>query len=135
PHTVALGLNGTMAIDAMEKVTDFRERAWIETSGNPQARANGPCRVTIRRAPYGYELDATMQGDGWIVVTNCDWKGWRASIDGRRVRTQRANASFIGIHAPQGQHRIRLEYWPQSFVRGRAISFSTLIAIAAFIAI
>lgn len=128
PHTVKLGVSNIL--DEMAKETDFRERAWIDMPGGEQA--NGPGFVTTRRIRQGYELDATMDGDGWIVVSICDWKGWRAYIDGHRVNTQRANAAFIGIHAPAGRHHIRLVYWPESFVIGRGISVATLFGVIAF---
>jgi hypothetical protein len=131
PHNVKLGASNV--IDEMANATDFRERAWIDMPGAEQT--NGPGFVTTRRIRQGYELDATMDGDGWIVVSICDWKGWRAYIDGHRVNTQRANAAFIGVHAPAGRHRIRLVYWPVSFVVGRGISLVTLVAICAFVAV
>ena len=35
-----------------------------------------------------------MAQDGWIVVSEPAWKGWRAYIDGRRVEIQIANLAF-----------------------------------------
>ncbi|PYQ27214.1 MAG: hypothetical protein DMF56_20785 [Acidobacteria bacterium] len=128
PHSVKPGASNV--IDEMANATDFRERAWIDAAGSE--RANGPGFVTTRRIRYGYELDATMDGDGWIVVSICDWKGWRAYIDGHRVNTHRANAAFIGIHAPAGRHRVRLVYWPVSFVTGRGITLATLLGLLTF---
>jgi hypothetical protein len=133
PHTVRLGVAMAAAISEMDGVADFHERAWIDAPGTAvYERVNGPGRVSIRRARNGYELDATMEGDGWIVLSICDWKGWRAYVDGRRVTTQRANGAFLSVHAPAGAHRVRLVYLPQSFVHGRAISFAALLGIAAF---
>lgn len=125
PRAVSLG-------GALADVQDYRERAWIDAEVQPYERANGPGRVTIRRARHGYDLDADMQGDGWIVVTNSDWKGWRAYVDGRRVKTHRANGAFIGVYTTAGRHRVRLVYWPESFVVGRGISFGALLGIVAF---
>ena len=132
PHTVKLGMPGPLAISEMEGVTDFRERAWIGAQSNVYERANGPGRATIQRARHGYELDATMEGDGWIVVSICDWKGWRAYVDGRRVKTHRANGAFLSVHTPAGRHRVRLVYWPGAFVIGRAVTLATLLGILIF---
>jgi hypothetical protein len=128
PRIVSLG-------GALADITDFRERASIEADGKAYERANGPGRVTIRRARQGYALDADMQGAGWIVVTNSDWKGWRAYIDGRRVKTHRANGAFIGIYTPAGRHRVRLTYWPGSFVVGRGVTFGALLGVCVFVVI
>ncbi|HEX8410032.1 MAG TPA: YfhO family protein [Thermoanaerobaculia bacterium] len=125
PRTVTVGMQSDVAVDQMSTVTDFRERAWITADVIPYERMNGPGRVTMR----GQFLDAEMEGDGWIVVSNSAWKGWRAYLDGRRIALQRANVAFLGIHVPQGKHTVRLVYWPESFVIGRAISLATLLVL------
>ena len=128
PRHVTVGMQSEVAVDQMADVTDFRERAWITADVIPYERTNGPGRVTLR----GDTVHAEMDGDGWIVVTNSAWKGWRAYVDGKRVALQRANVAFLGIHVPKGRHTIRLVYWPESFVIGRAITFATLLAIIVF---
>jgi Bacterial membrane protein YfhO len=110
--------------------TDFATQAWIEADLPPGERQNGPGTVTIRDAHLGYVIDADMQGDGWIVTSITAWKGWRAYIDGRRVKTQFANHAFLGVHVPKGTHKVELRYWPESFVIGRAITAATLLAAA-----
>ncbi|HKR65105.1 MAG TPA: YfhO family protein, partial [Thermoanaerobaculia bacterium] len=131
PNYVSVLRDRSYAITEMANVTDFREKAWITADGSPYERVNGPGRVTIRRADaQGYDLDADMQNDGWIVVTSTGWKGWRAYVDGKRVQLQPANAAFLSVHTPPGRHRVRLVYWPEAFVLGRAISFVTLLLVA-----
>ncbi|HUR81231.1 MAG TPA: YfhO family protein [Thermoanaerobaculia bacterium] len=128
PRMVTVGMQSEVAVDQMADVTDFRDRAWITADVIPYERRNGPGTV----AQNGDTLHADMQGDGWIVVSNCAWKGWRAYVDGKRVHLQRANVAFLGIHVPKGRHTVRLVYWPESFVIGRAITFATLLALAIF---
>lgn len=127
PRTVTVGMQSFVAVDQMADVTDFRERAWITADVVPYERMNGPGRVTMR----GEVLEAEMESDGWIVVTNSAWRGWRAYVDGKRKALQRANVAFLAIHVDKGRHTIRLVYWPHSFVVGRAITFATLLALAA----
>ena len=110
--------------------TDFSERAWIIASLEPHERANGPGRVNIRRRGTEYLLDAEMEGDGWVVISNVAWNGWRAYVDGRRVKMQIANHAFLSVFVPKGRHDVRLVYLPESFVVGRTISFATLAAMA-----
>lgn len=132
PRTVKLGLEDKDAIEEMKGIADFRERAWI-TADASMERVNGPGTVRIRRTGMArYELDAEMEGDGWIVLTESAWKGWRAYLDGRAVKPQRANVAFLSVYVPRGKHAVRFVYWPKSFVVGRAISFATLFAIVAF---
>lgn len=126
PRAVTVGLQSDVAIDEMSVLRDFRERAWITANVVPYERMNGPGRVTMR----DNVVHADMDGDGWVVVSNCAWKGWRVYVDGRRIRPQRANVAFLGIHLAQGRHEVRLVYLPESFVVGRAISAIALMVIA-----
>lgn len=131
PRNVTVGLQSDVALDQMRDVQDFSERAWITANAVPYERTNGPGTITrIDRTTF----TADMQGDGWVVVSNCAWKGWRAYVDGKRIALQRANVAFLGVHVPAGKHEVRLVYWPESFVLGRAISFATLLALIAFAA-
>ena len=117
----------------MSLADDLRNHVWIEAKGAAYTRGNGPGQVAIARRPLGFKLHANMERDGWIVVSECAWPGWRAYIDGRRVEHQFADIAFLGIYVPAGKHAIRLTYWPDSFVTGRAISASTLLGIALFL--
>jgi hypothetical protein len=117
-------------VEDMKTATDFGAMAWIETTHyEPQQAPNGPGAVTIRREGLEYHLDATMQRPGWVVVSETNWPGWRAYIDDRRARAHFANHAFLGIHVPEGRHRVRLVYLPESFTRGRTISVGTLFAL------
>ena len=126
PRTVSIG-------GKMTDTTDFGERAWIEAAGEPYERENGPGTLTIRDARLGYAIDADMQRDGWIVASLTAWPGWRAYVDGKRMKMQIANHAFLAIHVPQGHHHIVLKYWPRGFVIGRAITAVTLIAVIALL--
>jgi hypothetical protein len=117
---------------AMKESEDFANHAWIETDEiAPGFLVNGRGHVLVRRAGLAYELDAAMDTAGWVVVSATHWKGWRAYIDGRRVRTYFANHAFLGVYVPEGQHHVTLKYLPQSFVQGRAISLVTAAALLA----
>jgi hypothetical protein len=118
--------------ERMLAATDFRELAWITDRGvTPHERDNGPGAIALRsRRPGGeYVFDAAMQRDGWVVISDSAWPGWRAYLDGRRVRMQGANAAILSVYVPAGRHRVRVVYRPDSFVRGRAISAATLLAL------
>lgn len=131
PQNIRLGHD---ALREMAHETDFATRAWIESAAAPREFPNGPGTVITRNANLGYELDVTMERDGWVVASLPHWKGWRASVDGRRVETRFANHAFIGVHVPRGRHRVRLRYLPDSFVAGAAISFLTLLGAGLLLA-
>jgi hypothetical protein len=110
---------------------DFAERAWITIPGEPSHESeNGSGRVEIeKRGMRRFRLRTSMQSPAWVVITESAWKGWRAYIDGKPTRIHRANHAFLAIFVPAGTHRVRLEYWPQSFVVGRAITCGTVLIL------
>lgn len=131
PRHVRIGYNVPDTLAQMQAETDFGERAWIEAPLAPQERANGPGTVTFTNTAREYLVDANMQRAGWIVASLPAWKGWRAYVDGRRVETQFANHAFLGVHVPEGKHRVRLVFLPRSFAIGRWISLAALVIIGA----
>jgi hypothetical protein len=131
PARVALtDMTDEQIVDRMQGATDFRDVAWIGSS-TPGVQDNGPGQVTLRSYGRGgrYAFDAEMQRDGYVVISDSAWKGWRAFVDGKRVEVGRANAAFLAVHVPAGRHTVRLEYRPASFVVGGWISLVTLLVL------
>ncbi len=123
------------ALNEMTFEKDFVGRAWIRVPMRANEAGNGPGRVSIARRPYGFELTADMQRDGWVVVSEAAWKGWCALIDGRRTTVELANTAFLSVFVPAGHHRVKVLYKPESFVIGRAITIATLAAIVIFVSL
>jgi hypothetical protein len=129
PAHVVFGTPFDDIIKAMTSAADFHERAWIEAPLPAGERANDGTVAAVRRESGDLIVDAATAAGAWVVITEPDWDGWRVYIDDRRVQHYYANVAFIGVYVPAGGHRIRLTYLPESFVRGRAISLSTLLLI------
>ncbi|MDP9359828.1 MAG: YfhO family protein [Acidobacteriota bacterium] len=124
PRNVRIGVSND--VEDMTAATDFTERAWLDLPGAARDAPNGPGTVAIRRRKLGFDLTATMDHDGFVVISEAAWNGWRASVDGRPTRIVRANHAFLGVFVPAGRHAVRVVYLPQSFVIGRMITFITL---------
>lgn len=136
PRRVRLGVPPHQAVEEMRGVRDFRGLAWIEPpegyDGPPREARNGPGWVDIRRKGLGFEMTARMRRrDGWVVITETAWKGWRARIDGREVPVGIGDHAFLALSVPKGQHRIELFYRPRSFEVGLGLSAASLALIAA----
>jgi hypothetical protein len=125
PHVVRIGVAND--VEDMTAATDFAEMAWLDLPGDARDMPNGPGTVVT----HPHNLEVTMAHDGFVVVSETAWNGWRAYLDGRRVTIVRANHAFLGIFVPAGHHAIRLVYLPQSFVIGRMITFATLAFVIA----
>ena len=132
PRRIAFEPSTVRTLSEMASARDFTEQAWLEIPGEPRrAMVNGRGRLAIRREGWGFDIAARMESDGWIVLSQPAWNGWRASIDGRRVHVNFANHAFLGVFVPRGSHRVTVDYLPESFLRGRRITFLTLGLLAA----
>jgi hypothetical protein len=130
PHAiVGRAATADTTLEAMQKETDFSQRAWIDAPMPLHEENNAAGTVAIERQKNGFKFRVSMTAPGWMIVSEPAWKGWRAYIDGRRVRMQYADIAFLGIWVPAGNHTVRLVYLPDAFVTGRAISFATLVAL------
>ena len=136
PRTIRFMNSHDTEMEEMLLAGDFAEKAWVHsTEVMPQDVPNGEADLQVRRVGSRYEIDVTARSPVRIVVTDAGWPGWRAYLDGRRVKTSTANLAFLSVYVPEGTHHIRLVYLPDAFVRGRAISFATLLVLSAAIVV
>jgi hypothetical protein len=124
PRTVRAGVAND--VEDMAVAPDFAEQAWLDLPGTARDLPNGPGTIALHPRKLGFDLEAFMERDGFVVISQAAWKGWRAYIDGRPAKIVRANHAFLGVFVPAGHHVVRIVYWPQSFVIGRMITFLTL---------
>jgi len=90
---------------------------------------NGEAHLRVSRVGSRYEIDADARSGCHIVISDVGWPGWRAYVDGRRVKIHPANLAFLSVYVPHGKHHLRLVYLPDAFVRGRVISFATILIL------
>lgn len=131
PPRIRYEKNDTAVLFGMAKETDFSQRAWVLAPEYPPHEiANGPGKISMRYAGLDYDFTATMENDGWVVVSNTMWPGWRAYIDGKRVEPRYTNHAFLGVFVPKGTHRVQLLFRPEAYTRGRNISIATMVLLA-----
>ena len=134
PHRVRYQRNDDGVLRGMQQTTDFADLAWLLVPQYPPHEiANGPGTLITKREGLAYDIDAMMEGDGWVVISDSKWPGWRAYIDGRRVETHYANHAFIGVYVPKGHHRLRVVFQPEAFTRGRNVTGVTIVGLIVFL--
>jgi hypothetical protein len=69
-------------------------------------------------------------GTRLLVVNDTYYPGWVARVDGYHAQIHRANALFMGVIGPAGEHEVVLEYRPPSFTAGLAVSAMAAVALA-----
>ena len=116
-------------LTAMKSEADFGNRSYVAINGPGGDHDNGSGTIITKPAKLGYDLDATMSRNGFVVVSETAWRGWRASVEGKPAKIVRANHAFLAFGVPAGHHRIRLRFLPRSFVIGRAVTLGTLLLL------
>ena len=81
----------------------------------PYCRGRGPRPARIvRHLARRVEIDVDAPCAGWLVLTDADYPGWRARVDGVATPIRRANALFRAVHVGPGGHRVEFDYDPVS---------------------
>lgn len=60
------------------------------------------------------------------MLTDAYYPGWRALVDGRPAKIERADYYFRAVYLEGGKHTIEFVYDPLSFKVGLAISLASL---------
>jgi hypothetical protein len=84
--------------------------------------------------PERIVISADLAVDGYLVLTDAYYPGWRALTDGLETPIYRADLFFRAVYLPAGQHRVEFIYDPRSFKLGAAISLTMLVGLVAGIA-
>lgn len=65
--------------------------------------------------------------DGVMFLSIPYEKGWTVYVDGEKAETTEVLSAMLGVKLSAGQHSIKLEYTPEGFVTGIAVSCTALI--------
>jgi uncharacterized membrane protein YfhO len=79
-------------------------------------------------------LSATMNHDGYLVLSEINYPGWVAYVNGRKRPLLTGNYIFRVLPLPKGNHDIVMRFEPRSFRVGIIISAVTLCCFALLLA-
>jgi hypothetical protein len=85
------------------------------TPASAQALVGAGTVRSVRR--WGDDLTYTLDVEraGTFVIAETFFRGWRASVNGRRVPISRANVNFKAVQVPAGEVRLKLHFRPFMF--------------------
>jgi len=88
--------------------------------------------VTITTCdPEAVTMQAVLQAEGYLVLSDTWYPGWTATVDGQPARVERANVNSRAVYLEAGTHEVRFVYAPSSYRVGMAISAAAAVAIVA----
>jgi len=88
-------------------------RSYPDAAGDVHLTSIEDTRMTV---------DVMTAEGGYLVLSEADYPGWRATIDGQAAGVQRADVMFQGVAVPPGRHTIVFELASTTLRAGIAVS-------------
>jgi hypothetical protein len=124
----------------MSGEVDFQSNVVLESDRDgsiPEAQgdcvddsSNTPAISLQESGPNKLDISVQALNDGWIVLSDVWYPGWRAWVDGQPVRIYHANYLFRAVYVGAGEHVIEFRYQPISFWLGACISIVGICLLA-----
>ena len=133
--TVATAVPGVEAATADGRTLDSPTPT--PDTASPTATQEGGNYRRARVTAYGAHevvVEATTPNPAMLVLTDTDYPGWRATLDGIEVPIIRVDTLFRGIALPTGAHEVRFTFAPGSVRFGMAVSGVAFVMIAGAVA-
>jgi hypothetical protein len=123
-----------------ESVFNPREAALLEIAPEKLGQLSGGefkgeagARI-VSYEPDRLVIETDASGPSVLVVSEINYPGWVATVDGQRTNIYAANYLLRGLLLPAGAHRVEMRYTAPAARAGALISaFTLLFMIAAFV--
>ena len=101
---------------------DFLSEAIVrEPVSVSQANRSSSARI-MRYEAERIEIDVDASAAGLLVLSELDYPGWRATLDGAEAPIVRADVALRAVAVPAGRHRVELSFQPVSAIIGLIVS-------------
>ena len=103
----------------------------ISQAGAASTSAGASGKVEwLSKHTNSFELKVTASEANILVISQIDYPGWKASVDGQPAAMTRANYALPAIFVPQGEHHVVFSFEPASFWIGLLLSAVSISVIA-----
>jgi hypothetical protein len=104
----------------------------VEGGEGLQAVPSRPASVEFEAFDSNHiRLRVDTPADGYLVLSEVWYPGWRARVDGAPAPVLRANYAFRAVRLSPGEHRVELDFAPRSWRVGLVISGLTVLGLGA----
>jgi uncharacterized membrane protein YfhO len=74
--------------------------------------------------PNSVDISVENPRDGFLVLLDCYYPGWKAYLDDNPTDIFKADYIFRAVRVPKGKHLVKFSYQPDSLRIGLLISFA-----------
>jgi hypothetical protein len=94
-----------------------------------KAGAGGEASV-VRLTDTAVSVRVRAEADSFLVLSDVNYPGWRATLDGREAHVFQADYALRGVRVPAGEHGVEFTFAPHSFRLGALVSACAVLATA-----
>jgi hypothetical protein len=98
--------------------SDLRKTVVLEAGTAASPGGDPGTASVLSQAPGRYEIAAETGSGAWLVLTESDYPGWEARVDGTPAEILRANHLVQAVRVPPGRHTVRFEYRSRRLAAG-----------------
>lgn len=132
-HQARVVSDDTAALAALRS-PDFQPATTVilSSGNNLTGVGGGSDRLTVLNyRPEHVSIEAELDSPGILVLSDADYPGWHAQVDGRDVPILRANLLFRAVALSAGYHRVEFVFDPLSWRLGLALTSASVLALLA----
>jgi hypothetical protein len=100
--------------------------ASVQPTANPAVQ---PEITILRDGPNRVTIGVRGAQGGYLVLTDTDYPGWRATVDGHPAEILRADHAFRAVALDAGDHTVTFDYRPASFRWGAWVTLGTALGL------
>lgn len=126
--TITFPEKGTFLLDGIE--------IWCQPMATFAKEIDKLREETLENVKYGgggVTGTLSVSKDKFLCLSIPYMDGWKAYVDGKKVKLYRANTAFMGVEIPEGEHWIELRYQIPGLTVGLLMSGAGVICLIAII--
>lgn len=104
------------------EVVEARPRAWVEEESGGWKFVK-----ELRWTPNRIEIEA--DGPGLLVLSEIQYPGWNASIDGKSAHIMTSDGIFRAVSLTEGTHNVVFEFQPLTVFLGLLCTFAAIVGL------
>jgi hypothetical protein len=125
----ALDAIASPSFDARGEAVTEQPLEGLPRAGSATSGASNAARI-VTYDPERVVIRARSSNRGLLVLSDNDYPGWKATVDGRPVDVRRVDYLFRGVPVGPGAHTVEFRYQPLSWRIGWIISLLSLAVLA-----
>ncbi len=126
----ALDAIADTSFDARDVAITERPLAGLPRAAGSTAGGSANAARIVRYDPERVVIRARSSGPGLLILSDNDYPGWRATVDGQPADIERVDYLFRGVPLGAGEHTVEFRYEPLSWRIGWIVSIVALVLLA-----